>query len=262
MRVLWVLLISAVAACAAGEPNTLTDAERAAGWRLLFDGRSFAGWNDPRQRTPACDSWIIHDGALVARKDPRVLEDLTTLESFRDFELAFEWRLEAGGNSGVKYRSWDSVFLVHDRPGWDYGKPGERAALRDDQRGQTYIVAFEFQLLDDERHPDARNGLDRRTGALYGLRAPSIAAGGKAGEWRSAKLLVEGSRVEHWVDGVKVMAADLRDPDIAEKVQQRFARHPDILRRFLESAGRPTPIALQNHGDSVVEFRNVKIRPR
>jgi hypothetical protein len=170
---------------AGADLNVLTAQERTDGWRLLFDGKTFAGWNDPALRQPAGDSWFIRDGGLIAKKDPRILEDLTTAESFHDFELMFEWRLEPGGNSGVKYRAWDSAFLVHEQPGWDRGRLGERGSLLPNQRGQTYIVGFEFQLLDDERHPDAKNGADRRTGALYGIRAPEAPANAKPGEWHT-----------------------------------------------------------------------------
>jgi hypothetical protein len=242
--------------------NTLTDEERAAGWRLLFDGKTFAGWNDPAASQPAGDSWTIRDGALVAQKNPRILEDLTTAESFQDFELFFDWRIQPGGNSGVKYRVWDSVFLLHEKPGWDHGKLGERAALGANERGQTYLVSLEFQLLDDERHPDAKNGADRRAGALYAFREPVAPANAPAGEWHTGRLVVRGSHVEHWIDGTQLLSGDFQDPETMERIKKRWSRHESVWRKFLERAGKPSPIALQNHGDSVVEFHNLKIRTR
>jgi hypothetical protein len=162
----------------------------------------------------------------------------------------------------VKYRGWDSAFLVHEQPGWDHGKLGERGLLGPQQRGQTYNVAFEFQLLDDERHPDARNGADRRTAALYGVRAPMGPANAIAGQWHTGRLLVKGSHVEHWIDGTLRLSADLQDPDVIAKVKERWSRIDNVWRNFMQRAGKPAPISLQNHGDSVVEFRNLKIRTR
>ena len=247
---------------AAADLNTLSSNERAAGWRLLFDGRSFAGWQDPGSRNPPGDSWQVRDGSLVAKKNPRILEDLTTVDSFRDFEFVFDWRIEPGGNSGVKYRRWESVFLMFEKPGWEDGKVGDRTALRPNQYGQTYNIAYEFQLLDDERHPDAKNGSDRRTGALYYFRAPAIPANAQAGQWHSARLVVKGSHVEHWNNSVSLLSADLQDPEIVANVQKRWGKHAAVWQKFLESPGKPAPLSLQNHGDSVVEFRNLKIRTR
>jgi hypothetical protein len=262
MRIRSFLILSFAITCAAADLNTLSVEERAAGWRLLFDGRSFAGWQDPAARTPPGDSWQIRDGALVAKKNPRILEDLTTIESFRDFELVFDWRVEPGGNSGVKYRAWDSVFLTFENPGWEDGKVGDRSSLSPNQYGQTYNVAYEFQLLDDERHPDAKNGFDRRTGALYGFRAPTIPADAQAGKWHTGRLVVSGSHVEHWNDSVSLLSADLHDPEIIANVESRWGKHVTVLRKLRESRGKPAPLSLQNHGDSVVEFRNLKIRTR
>jgi hypothetical protein len=257
-----IVILSFAFTSAAADLNTLSADERAAGWRLLFDGKSLAGWLDPATRNPPGDSWRINAGVLVGKKNPRILEDLTTVDSFRDFEFMFDWRVEAGGNSGVKYRAWESVFLTFDKPGWSDGKVGERATLRPDQYGQIYNVAYEFQLLDDERHPDAKNGADRRTGALYGFRAPTIPANAQGGQWHTARLVVSGSRVEHWNDGVSLLSADLQDPEIIANVQKRWARRPNVWQKFLEMRDKPAPISLQNHGDSVVEFRNLKLRTR
>ena len=262
MRTRWCLILSFASSCLAAELNTLSPNERSAGWRLLFDGKSFAGWRNPAVRTPPGDSWQIRNGALAAKKNPRILEDLTTVESFGNFEFLFDWRLELGGNSGVKYRTWESVFLIFDKPGWEDGEEGDRAALRPNQYGQTYNVAYEFQLLDDERHPDAKNGPDRRTGALYGFRAPATPARAPAGQWHTARLIVNGPNVEHWNDGVRLLSADLQDPEIIANVNKRWARHAGVWQKFLESTGKPAPLSLQNHGDSGVEFRNLKIRTR
>lgn len=249
-------LIFALPALAA-QPNTLTSAERTAGWRLLFDGRSFAGWRTPEGGPGGGDSWKIADGCLEAARDPHILEDLTTTEEYRNFEFAFDYRLEPGGNSGIKYHVWNTILFVNDEPGWDKGKRVDKLDLKPGQRGQAYTVALEFQLADDERHPDALRGPDRRTGALYALLPPQPPAHAEAGQWHSGKLVVHGSRVEHWVDDVRVLAVDLKSPDVKEKIQKRWARQWE---QYTSHFGKPSPVVLQNHGDSVVWFRNLKIR--
>ena len=83
-------------------PNTLTAAEKKAGWILLFDGKSMHGWEDPRQRNPPGDAWTIEDGALKAQPHPKITEDLFLNRTFKDFELAWEWKISPAGNSGVK----------------------------------------------------------------------------------------------------------------------------------------------------------------
>jgi len=82
----------------------LTPDEQKVGWVLLFDGTTMNGWDDPRLKAPAGDAWTTEDGCLKANKHPRITEDLFTKEEFRDFELAFDWRISPRGNSGVKYR--------------------------------------------------------------------------------------------------------------------------------------------------------------
>src|SRR5437879_13815294 len=89
---------------ASGAPNTLNPEEKSAGWILLFDGKSMKGWEDPRLKTPPGDSWTIEDGCLKATSKPRIREDLFSSQTFRDFELVFDWRISPAGNSGVKYR--------------------------------------------------------------------------------------------------------------------------------------------------------------
>ncbi|HWB99472.1 MAG TPA: DUF1080 domain-containing protein, partial [Bryobacteraceae bacterium] len=92
MKALFLGLLILPAAMAAPH-HQLTAAEKAAGWKLLFDGRSMDGWEDPRQKTPAGDAWTVEDGCLKAQPHPRITEDLFTRELFRDFELLFDWRI-------------------------------------------------------------------------------------------------------------------------------------------------------------------------
>jgi hypothetical protein len=222
-------------------------------WRLLFDGKTFSGWQDPRQKTPPGDAWTIENGSLKAVPRPRIQEDLLTAERFLDFELAFEWRLEPGGNSGVKYRIWHNVFLVN----W---KPAERAKLKTGEQGLHYNVGYEFQIIDNRLHPDAQQGRDRLTGALYGLLPPQEDAVRPAGEWNDSRLLVRGSHIEHWLNGKQVLAGDLNSRAIVDTIVQRWQKYPAVVSDYRAHVRSPSPIALQNHGDSPAWFRNIRIR--
>jgi hypothetical protein len=233
--------------------NTLTKEERASGWRLLFDGKTMNGWQDPRQKHPAGDGWVIEEGCLKAIRDPRITEDLITKEIFESFELRFDWKLAPGGNSGVKYRIWDQAFLIDD-------KLADRSTLAPGAKGLNYLVAHEFQLIDNQRHPDALLGKDRMTGALYNFAEPTADATRPAGEWNRSRLVVNGRHVEHWVNYTLVLALELDDPHVVERVEKRWSRIPEVLQRYREKRDKPSPIALQNHGDSTVWFRNLKIR--
>jgi hypothetical protein len=248
-----------VCLCAAvvlfAESNALTRKEAAEGWTLLFDGKTKASFRDSE------DSWVIIDGCLVAVREPRILEDLVTRESYRNFELRFDYWLDSGANSGIKYKIWTDAFFVFDSPsGYDDGKVGTRASLKPGQRGQTYNLGFEFQLIDDERHADAAKGDDRRTGSLYALVARPAPAPSAAERWNTARLIVRGDTAEHWVNGTRVLAVNLTSDAVSAAVAKRLSRHPELIEVYKAKIGKPSPIAFQNHGDSVVRFRNIKIR--
>ncbi len=134
----------------------------------------------------------------------------------------------------------------------------DRARLGPDATAQEYVIGFEMQLLDDERHPDGRNGPKYRTGALYSMIAPTASPAKPPGEWNSGRIVVRGSHIEHWVDGVKVLDGSLSDEGVREGVTKRWGRYPEIVKMFTEP--KPVgPISLQHHGDEVW-FRNIKIR--
>ncbi|MGQ9633238.1 MAG: 3-keto-disaccharide hydrolase [Bryobacteraceae bacterium] len=260
-----VLLSSAFAA-----DNRLSPEEAKAGWVLLFDGRTMKGWRDPAARTPPGDAWTIEDGCLTTRPGARLAEDLLTAESYGNFELVFDWRVSPRGNTGVKYRVQRLIFLDESRaqpgPGGFEGMLGreflnprsDRARLAEGARGQEYVVAFEMQLIDDEGHPDANNGPDRRAGALYAMLPPSSSPARPAGEWNTGRIVVRGDQVEHWINGVKVLEGSLRSPAVQQGIARRWRAAPEIGR--LLSQPKPAgPISLQYHGDKVW-FRNLKLR--
>lgn len=224
------ILVSAVgwaavfASAEGAEPNRLTDDERRAGWVLLFDGHSLAGWRG-YNRADLPDGWGVANGTL-ARLGPG--GDIITESQFGDFELSLEWKVDVGGNSGVFYRA---------------------------EEGQEWIYhsAPEMQILDDANH---RDGLDPLTsaGANYGLHPAPRGVVRPAGEWNEARIVADGDRVEHWLNGVKVVEYVLGSQDWEERVAaSKFAAWPAYGR------ARRGHIGLQDHGDPVW-FRNVKVR--
>jgi len=204
--------------------NVLTESERRDGWQLLFDGKSTQGWRGFRQKKmPA--GWSVEDGALA-----RIGEagDIVTEAEFGDFELALEWKISAGGNSGVFFRV-------------------------SEDRDHVWETGPEMQILDNAGHGD---GLDPRTsaGADYALHPPRWDATRPVGIWNQIRLICRGPHVEHWMNGKKLLEYELWTPEWAELVAgSKFASMPGYGKN---PKGR---IALQDHGDSV-KFRNVKIR--
>ena len=204
--------------------NTLTADERAAGWRLLFDGKTTAGWRGWKMDSMP-SGWQVVDGTL---KRVKPAADIITKEKFRNFELSLEWNIAKNGNSGVFYR-----------------------ASEDDNA--IYWSAPEMQVLDDVGHPDGQSRLTA-AGADYGL-YPSPAGVVKGpGQWNQVRLVVNGNHVEHWLNGVKVVEYELGSPDWEAKVKaSKFADHP----RYGRNADGY--IGLQEH-EFRVAYRNIKIR--
>ncbi len=269
MRLAPLLLCAAGLAPAQSAHNALTPQEKAAGWRLLFDGRSLAGWDDPARKSPPGDAWTVADGCIRSRPDPRIREDLLTRESFGDFELAFDWRISPRGNSGVKYRIQDIIFLPEgegDRRPFET-RVNEEMRLRRNTRDhldparkyQGYPIAFEYQMIDNQGHPDAAHGADRSTGALYSMLAPLRPASKPVGEFNQSRIVLRGNHVEHWLNGVKVLDADLTNPAIPEGLARRWTAASPVYQLLTRQPKQRTPIALQHH-ESEVWFRDLKIR--
>ena len=207
-----------------GATNTLTASERAAGWRLLFDGKTTTGWRGFRKDSvPA--GWQAVDG-LLTRVAPA--GDIITTERFANFELALEWKISPGGNSGVFYR-----------------------VSEDDDA--TYWSGPEMQVLDDSGHADGRSRLTA-AGSDYGIYPAPAGVVKPAGQWNAVRIVVNGHHVEQWLNGVKVVEYEFGSPDWEARVKaSKFAPHPHYGRNATGYIG------LQDHGDWVA-FRNIKIR--
>lgn len=204
--------------------NQLTSEERTAGWQLLFDGKTIEHWRGYR-RDALPKGWQVVDGAIT-RVDSA--GDIVSTKQYRDFELTLEWKVAEGGNSGIFWR----VSEDQEYP-WESGP--------------------EMQVLDDARHPDGRSPLTS-AGALYGLYPSRHGIVHAAGEWNAVRILVQGTHVEYWLNGVKLVEAEIGSKDWnARLAQSKFATMPRYGRN-------PTGhIGLQDHGDRVA-FRNIKIR--
>jgi 3-keto-disaccharide hydrolase len=227
------------AACLAGADNRLTPAERAADWRLLFDGATTEGWTNATGEPFPHRSWVIRDGCLVAEPrnlNPESYQDVMTTTAYGSFDLRFDWMIAPGGNSGVKY-------LVQ--------KTDYRRNIPGHQRG-TAARGFEMQLIDNERHPDAQRGSERTAGALYSLVAPFQSAAHPAGEFNTGRIVLRGTVVQHWINGVKVYEGDLDAPEIKRKLLEKNRRY------MVDRKKRVTPLSFQHHGNLTM-YRNIRI---
>jgi Domain of Unknown Function (DUF1080) len=213
--------------------NTLTEAEKSAGWKLLFDGKSTAGWRGYRLKEMP-PGWSVIDGALVkvkggaGGKGAGGGDDIVTTEEFDNFELSLEWKIVRNGNAGVLYHvSEEAVTAWHFAP--------------------------EVQILDNTTWPNR----DRRqhAGACYDLYAPAKDVTKPVGEWNHFRVLVNGAHVEHWLNGEKIVTYELWSDDWKERVaKSKFKDKPKF------GTFKRGPICLQDHSDRV-EFKNLKIRP-
>jgi hypothetical protein len=225
-------------------PNTLSAAERAAGWRLLFDGRTLAGWRGLGLDSVPTAHWNVVDGTIhkvASGNVPKMPDgqpanggDLMTIDTFGDFELAFDWRVVPGTNSGVKYNVSEEYSLAN---------ASNHAAL-----------GFEYQVLDDSLNEDNKLAT-HRAGALYDMIAPNAKKRLKpVGGWNSSRIVFRGNHGEHWLNGEKVVEFDLGTPRMDSALAKSKYR---VLKGFADR--RSGHIILQDHGDEVF-YRNIKIR--
>jgi 3-keto-disaccharide hydrolase len=231
-----------IAALASGgpaeAPNTLSAKERAEGFRLLWDGTSTRGWRAAKGKDFPASGWEIKDGALSVVEsggaESRAGGDIVTEASFAAFDLRFEFRLTPGANSGVKYYVDTEL-----------------------NKAEGSAIGLEFQLLDDARHPDAKQGREgnRTLASLYDL-IPAAASKPTRpiGEWNEARIVADGRHVEHWLNGAKVLEYERGSQAFRTLVA---ASKYKVWPAFGE---RPSgKVLLQDHGNRV-SFRSLRIR--
>ncbi|WP_229311159.1 3-keto-disaccharide hydrolase [Larkinella soli] len=217
----------------AGTPSADAFKPKKAKWMKLFDGKSFTGWHNylkPNQNVS--DKWKIEDGAIVL--DGRGGGDLVTDKEYGNFELELEWKISEGGNSGIMYH-------VHEDPKF-------RA---------TYATGPEVQVLDNERHPDAKAGRNnnRTAGSLYDMLPPSdLSAHKPAGEWNKVRIVVNNGKAEHYLNGKKIVEYPTSGPEWDKMVSESKFKGWEGFGKY--NTGH---IALQDHGDKVW-YRNIRIR--
>lgn len=251
-----IALTKAVSICSAqlaGRPNSLTAEEKRAGWELLFDGETGKGWRSPSSDRFPDGFWIIADGFLRGAEVGSRATDLMTAETYRNFDLRFDWKIEPGGNSGVKYLVGSSQKLVFEggKPPHVEGTvtPGPDAVFKESTSG------LEYQLVDDARHPDGKK-TTTRSGSLYELIGFDQNVVNPAGQLNHSQLVVNGNHIEHWLNGVRVVSTDLTSAEF----QEAAAKAPRRTQRALQYlSNKEYPIALQSH-TGTIWFRNIKLR--
>ncbi|MEO7457820.1 MAG: DUF1080 domain-containing protein [Gemmatimonadaceae bacterium] len=205
--------------------NSLTSAERAAGWKLLFDGTSLDAWRGYRQASVP-EGWRAADGTMT--KD-RPVEDIVSKEEFGDFDLQIEWRIGEAGNSGIFYRGTE-------------------------EEEKIYWTAPEYQLLDDIKAADNKTRYTC-SGAAYALYASPEGHLRPVGEWNVTRIVARGPHVEHWLNGFKVVEYELWSPDWEARVTaskfKAWAKYGRAKRGHL---------AMQGDHRGSLSFRSIKIR--
>ncbi len=207
--------------------NTLTEAEKAAGWKLLFDGATTKGFRGFKKEAFPAAGWAVEGGALrhIAGGGGG---DIITNGQYTDFEFTCEWKAAPGANSGIFYRVAEHGDYV-----WQTGP--------------------EMQVLDNALHQDGKNP-KTSAGALYGLIECAGDVVRPADEWNSVRIVVRGNHVEHWVNGWRVLAYELLSPEWEAMIAA--SKFKDMPGHGREKKGH---LAFQDHGDDVW-FRNMKVR--
>mgnify|MGYP002654808699 FL=1 len=219
--------------------NELAEEEKKDGWKLLFNGKNSDGWRSARGNTFPTSGWSINEGILTIAKtdgsESQNAGDIVTTEKYSAFDLAFDFKITEGANSGVKY------FVT----------------LSEGNSGSA--IGLEYQILDDAKHPDAKMGIEgnRTLASLYDLikanKQPRFVR--KPGEWNQGRVVVyPDNKVEHYINGVKVVEYQRGSKEYRDlvaiskyKVWNNFGEAPE------------GHILLQDHGDEV-SFKNIKIK--
>jgi hypothetical protein len=220
-------------------PNTLTKAQQADGWKLLWDGKTTDGWRSARAENFPTGGWTIRNGELCSAPGDGQNEsanggDIITRAQYGNFILSVDFKITPGANSGIKY----------------FVRP-------DLNKGEGSAIGCEFQILDDELHPDAKLGLNgnRTLASLYDLipAAKENAPLDKFG-WNTAWVVVDGDLVQHWLNGVKVVEYTRNNQLFNTLVSHsKYKIWPDFGNQ------RTGNILLQDHG-AEVHFRNILIK--
>jgi Domain of Unknown Function (DUF1080) len=220
----------AIAAVGCGRAQSGSNASMSASaqqgeWQSLFDGHNMAAWRGYKEASVP-SGWHIVDGTISKETSTG---DIVTREQYGNFELELEWKLGVGGNAGIFYRGTEEYDHI-------------------------YWSAPEYQLLDDATAPDGHNRLTS-AGAAYALYPPPAGVLHPAGEWNTARIVVRGNHVEHWMNGKKLLEYELGSADWTAKVQaSKFKDWPNYGKAVRGY------IAIQGDHDGTLSLRNIRIR--
>ena len=219
--------------------NALTQDEKKRNWKLLWDGKSSKGWRGARLDEFPASGWEIKDGVLSVLPsgggESEGGGDIVTIEKFNNFELKLDFMITEGANSGIKY------FVDTDL-----------------NKGPGSSIGLEYQILDDAKHPDAKQGNhegSRTVASLYDLiQADTSKKMNPIGEWNRARIVSKDNMVSHWLNGKKVLEYERKSSEYRQLVSEsKYKKWPNF------GEADSGHILLQDHGDRV-SFRNVKIR--
>jgi hypothetical protein len=243
-------------------PNQLSDLEQKQGFRLLWDGQTTKGWRGAYKTTFPEKGWDIQNGELSVKKSDGAEStnggDIVTTEQFGAFELVFDFKFSEGANSGVKYFVRELLQYTHEY------QPGQPMTVPESYIKKGSAIGLEYQILDDERHPDAKLGAggNRTLASLYDL-IPADKTGyhgrgvKKPGEWNQGRIVVyPNNHVEHYLNGFKMLEYKRLSPLFNALVER--SKYQVWGKDF--GAAEKGPILLQDHGDEV-HFRSLKIKP-
>ena len=217
--------------------NTLSAAEKAAGWQLLFDGKTTTGWRNYKKETIGT-SWVVKNGELIldsTQKEDGAWQakdggDIITDKAYENYELRLDWKIANCGNSGI-------IYNVNETGDFEY----------------VWQTGPEMQILDNSCHPDAKIET-HRAGDLYDMIACKTETVRPANQWNEVRLIINNGKTEHWLNGKKVVEFELFTEEwVAMIAKSKF--------KDMKGFGtyRKGHISLQDHGDRVA-FRNIKIR--
>jgi hypothetical protein len=217
--------------------NTISEREKLDGWKLLWDGKTTSGWRGAKIDKFPDFGWEIRDGMLKVLAsggaESRNGGDIITVDKYKNFVLTLEFNITEGANSGIKY------FVDPEL-----------------NKGEGSAIGCEYQILDDEKHPDAKLGVagNRTLGGLYDLITPVSKRFNGIGRWNNAKIVVNGNHVEHWLNGSKIVEYERSNQMWRALVA--YSKYKDWPKFGELTEGH---ILLQDHGDEVW-FRNIKIK--
>lgn len=219
-------------------PNALTEEEKAAGWELLFDGSTLAGWKRYNHDTigplwSVKDGMIICDGTGFGEGSGDHGGSLMTTRSFGNFELSIEWKMTPGGNSGILYHVVESPEYGHD-----------------------YETGPEYQVMDDAGWQGGALNEAQKVGSNYDMfEAPPTKKVMPVGEWNTARIVYNNGHVEHWLNGEKTVEFEEGSEEYNKRYQSsKWVGYPGW------NKSKVGAISLQDHG-APVYYRSIKIRP-